>query len=174
MYIKELILKNFAGVYAAMKTDYVRLDLSKRKNKICLIEGPNGKGKTVLLSQLNPFATIGNLDVRDSLNIIREKKEGYKKIVIVDNDNEFLIEHFYTPNKDSHTVKSYVKKNGTELNINGNVTSFKEIISQELDMELDYMKLIRLGSNVVNLNNLKSTDRKTYISKLLDEANVYL
>ena len=34
MYIKELILKNFAGVYAAMKTDYVRLDLSKRKNKI--------------------------------------------------------------------------------------------------------------------------------------------
>ena len=174
MYIRELILKNFAGIHATMKTNYLRIDFSKRKNKICLISGPNGKGKTVLLSQLNPFATLGNLDVRDNLPLIIPKKEGYKKIVIIDNENEYNIEHFYTPSKDSHTVKSYVKKNGEELNINGNVTSFKEIISYELELEQDYMKLIRLGNNVVNLISLKSTDRKTFMSKLLDDANIYL
>ena len=110
MYIRELILKNFAGIHATMKTNYLRIDFSKRENKICLISGPNGKGKTVLLSQLNPFATLGNLDVRDNLPLIIPKKEGYKKIVIIDNENEYNIEHFYTPSKDSHTVKSYVKK----------------------------------------------------------------
>lgn len=174
MFIKELILKNFSGIHAAMKTDYIRIDFSKRKNKICLIAGPNGHGKTVLLSQLNPFASLGNLDVRDNLPVIIPRKEGYKKIVIVDGDAEYNIEHFYTPTKETHSVKSYIKKNGIELNVNGNVSSFKEIVSLELEMELDYMKLVRLGNNVVNLISLKATERKTFMAKVLDEVNVFL
>lgn len=174
MFIKELILKNFAGIHATMKTKYIRIDFSKRKHNICLIAGPNGKGKTVLLSQLNPFATLGTLDVRDNLPLILSKKEGYKKIVIQDGENEYLIEHFYHPSKDTHLVKSYIKKNGEELNINGNVTSFKEIVSHELELEPDYMKLVRLGNNVSNLISLKATERKTFLSKLLEEANIYL
>ena len=86
MKILELILENFEGVYIAMHTNFVRLDLRESKNKICLITGPNGKGKTVLLSQLNPFSSLGTLDERDSLPLIRKDKNGHKKIVIlVDN-----------------------------------------------------------------------------------------
>lgn len=174
MRIDELELENFNGVLHTMETTYLKLDLRNQKNKICLITGPNGHGKTVLLSQLNPFATLGNLDVRDNLPLIIPSKKGRKRIIIVSNENEYEIIHYYTPTKDSHTIKSYIKKNGEELNINGNVTSFKEIVKNELDMEPEYMKLVRLGNNVTNMIDLKSTDRKTFMSKLLDEINVYL
>lgn len=174
MKILELVLENFEGVYIAMHTNFVRLDLRESKNKICLITGPNGKGKTVLLSQLNPFSSLGTLDERDSLPLIRKDKNGHKKIVILDRGNEYEIDHYYTPSKTSHTVKSYIKKNGEELNPNGNVTSFKEVVKVELDIEPDYMKLIRLGNNVVNLIDLKNAERKTFMSKRLEEVNVFL
>lgn len=174
MKICELVLENFEGIYVAMHTTYIRLDLRTTKNRICLITGPNGHGKTVLLSQLNPFATLGTLDERDALPLIMKDKSGHKKIIILDNGNEYEIDHFYTPTKTSHSVKSYIKKNGEELNPNGNVTSFKERVKDELDMEQDYMKLIRLGNNVVNMIDLKSAERKTFMSKRLEDVNVYL
>lgn len=174
MKILELILENFEGVSVAMHTNYIRLDLRETKNKICLLTGPNGHGKTVLLSQLNPFATLGTLDERDSLPLILKDKPGHKKIIILDDGNEYEIDHFYTPNKNSHSVKSYIKKNGEELNPNGNVTSFKDVVKVELDMDQDYMKLIRLGNNVVNMIDLKSAERKTFMSKRLEEVNIYL
>ena len=40
------------------------------------------------------------------------------------------------------------------LNVNGNVSSFKEIVKEELQIEPDYLKLIRLGSNVTSLIDL--------------------
>lgn len=174
MKIIELILENFEGVYVAMHTTFIRLDLRGSKNKICLITGPNGHGKTVLLSQLNPFASLGTLDERDALPLIMKDKNGHKKIIILDNGNEYEIDHFYTPTKTSHSVKSYIKKNGEELNPNGNVTSFKEMVKSELDMEQDYMKLVRLGNNVINMIDLKSAERKTFMSKRLEEVNIYL
>ena len=99
MKICELVLENFEGIYVAMHTTYIRLDLRTSKNRICLITGPNGHGKTVLLSQLNPFATLGTLDERDALPLIMKDKSGHKKIIILDNGNEYEIDHFYTPTK---------------------------------------------------------------------------
>lgn len=174
MRIIELTLENFSGIYATMYTYYVHLDLRNQKHKICLITGPNGHGKTVLLSQLNPFATLGTVDERDALPLIIEGKEGHKQIIIENKNDEYIIDHFYTPNKKTHSIKSYIKKNSEELNPNGNVTSFKETVKAELDMEPEYMKLVRLGNNVTNLIELRSAERKTFMSKILDDANIYL
>ena len=174
MFIVYLELENFEGVEATMHVYRIVIDFTKQKNGICLIAGPNGKGKTVLLSQLNPFATLGNVDVRNDLNVIIKGKSGHKKIVIVDGENRFEIDHFYTPTKTSHTIKSFIKKNGEELNPNGNVRSFEFIVKEELDIEQDYMKLVRLGNNVTNLISLRGAERKAFMSKLLDDTNVYL
>jgi hypothetical protein len=54
------------------------------------------------------------------------------------------------------------------------VSSFKEIIKTELDIEQDYLKLTRLGSNVTNFIDLKTTDRKSFMGKILEEVDVYL
>ena len=174
MVIEYIKLKNFANIYTSFKSQCIEIDFSKRKNKIILITGPNGSGKTSILSTLHPFASNGNLDVRNEMPLIRKGKEGYKEIHISNDDDMYIIKHYYTPTKESHSVKSYIEKNGVELNINGNVSSFKSIISDELEIEMDYLKLIRLGNNVTNFIDLKSTERKSFMGQIISEVEVYL
>lgn len=175
MKIAHLILENFSNIDTAMSARRIEIDFTKAQNKIILLIGPNGSGKTSLLSLLTPFATVGGLDIRNSSNLILEGKNGYKEIEIINNNDTYLIKHFYTPKKpDGHSVKSYIMKNGTELNSNGNVTSFKEYVKDELNVELDYLKLIRLGSNVTSMIDLSETERKTFMNKLLSDADIFL
>lgn len=178
MKIEKLILKNFSAVKNALKANEITIDFNQANNNICLIIGPNGSGKTTILSMLHPFADLGNLDVRNNNNLILDKKDGYKEITIRKNDNLYTIKHFYTykTNKDRkyHSVKSYIAKNDQELNPNGNVSSFKELVKDELQIEQDYLKLIRLGSNVTSLIDLSSTERKNFMSKIMDDIGIYL
>ena len=175
MKIEKIILRNFAAVKNAMSANEILIDFSKSINKICLLIGPNGSGKTTILSLLNPFADLGNLDVRNGNNLILKNKDGYKEIHIRKDEDYYIIKHFYTHHKDkNHSVKSYIEKNGNELNINGNVTSFKEYVREELHIEPDYLKLIRLGDNVTSLIDMTSTERKNYMSKIMDDIGIYL
>lgn len=173
--ILKLILENFSSIKVGMNINRLELDFTKNKNKICLLTGPNGCGKTSVISMLQPFSDIGNLDVRSSNGLIIKDKTGYKEIVIRNNDKLYTIKHLYTPHKDkNHSVKSYIMKDDVELNPNGNVTSFKEIIKTELFIEPDYLKLIRLGSNVTSLIGMTPTERKTFMTKLMDDIGVFL
>lgn len=175
MKILSIQLENFTAIKNAMNTNKVFIDFSDTVNKICLIIGPNGSGKTTLLSMLHPFADLGNLDIRNGNDLVLKDKDGYKEIKIRKGDDIYTIKHFYTAHKDkNHSVKSYIEKNGNELNINGNVTSFKEYVREELQIEPDYLKLIRLGSNVTSLIDLTATERKNFMSKIMDDIGIYL
>ena len=174
MKINYLKLVNYSNIYTSFKSKEMSIDFKDCKNKIILLTGPNGSGKTSILSCLHPFATNGNLDVRNDNPLVLIGKEGYKEIHIEDGDNEYVIKHYYTPNKKTHSVKSYIEKNGVELNVNGNVSSFKEYVKDELNIEMDYLKLTRLGSNVTNFIDLKTTERKSFMGKILDEVDIYL
>ena len=144
MKITYLKLTNFINIVTAFKTETIEIDFSEAKNDVILLTGPNGSGKTSILSCLHPFATNGNLDVRDSNPLIVAKKDGYKEIHIENGNDLYIIQHFYTPKSpEGFIIKSYIQKNGLELNGNGNVTSFKEIIQKELGIEMDYMKFAR-------------------------------
>ena len=176
MYIKEIYLENFSNIKTGLNQNYLHIDFSDRQHRICVLKGANGKGKTSLLSYLTPFATLGNLDVRDRHSLILKDKVGKKRITIIDNDGNTLeIYHVYTPVKDkNHTIKSYISLNGEELNTNGNTSSFKELVKTHLGLDMDYLKLLRLGVNVNNLIKQLSTERKNFMSKILDDVNVWL
>ena len=95
MKILKLRLENFEAVKYCMNASELELDFTKMENKICLFIGPNGSGKTTVLSLLNPFATLGNLDVRDGYNLIIPGKNGKKEIWIQDGKHLYTIQHFY-------------------------------------------------------------------------------
>ena len=174
MKILYLKLTNFINIVTAFNTETIEIDFSKSNNNVVLLTGPNGSGKTSILSCLHPFPTNGNMDVRSDNPIIVPRENGYKEIHISDGDDLYVIQHFYTRNSDKHIIKSYIQKNGVELNENGNVTSFKEIVEKELGLEEDYMKLTRLGSNVTNFIDMKRQERKNFTGKIISEADIYL
>ena len=173
MKITYLKLKNFVNIKVGMKKTEIEIDFTKSRNKIILLCGPNGSGKTSLMSELHPFANSGNMDVRGDCNLIIEGKDGYKEVHIKDKDDEYIIKHFYMFSKKTKSVKSFITKNGDELNVNGNVKSFKEAVNEHLGIDHDLLKLMRLGSNVTSLINMKSTNRKTFATKLFSDIEVY-
>lgn len=173
MKITYLQLKNFASIYVSMRKKKIEIDFSKSKNNIILLVGENGSGKTSILSALHPFAYPGNMDVRNNTNLILEGEDGYKEIWIEVDDVKYTIQHFYKSMKKQVSVKSFIQKDGEELNPNGNVRSFNETVKLELSLEPDYLKLLRLGSNVTNLIEMKSAERKNFTSDLLSDINVY-
>ena len=82
MWIKYIELKNFQNIRTGLKAKEISIDFSNRENIICLFVGPNGIGKTSLLSCLTPFATLGNLDIRDANQLVVKGENGFKKIII--------------------------------------------------------------------------------------------
>lgn len=58
MVIEYIKLENFSNIYSSFKSNTIEIDFSKRQNKITLITGPNGSGKTSILSTLHPLSLI--------------------------------------------------------------------------------------------------------------------
>jgi DNA repair exonuclease SbcCD ATPase subunit len=173
MKITYLKLENFINIKAGMKKTKIEIDFSKCKNKLVLLCGPNGTGKTSLLSEMHPFANSGNMDVRGETNLIIEGKDGYKEIHIENKGDLFIIKHHYLFSKKTKSVKSFISKNNVELNPNGNVKSFKEVVYDQLGIDHELLKLMRLGSNVTSLINMKSTNRKNFATKMFSDIEVY-
>ena len=174
MKVTYIKLENVAGIYVGSNTNILEISFEKSKNKIVSIGGANGRGKSVLLSSITPFAYVTSLDERSSLPYIRPGKDGYKEIHYKDNDDEYIIKHYYKATKDSHTVKSYFMKNGEELNENGNVRSFLQLVEFHFGLTEEMMRLIRLGTNVNSFITLSPAKRKEYIGKLIEEIDMYL
>ena len=77
MKILYLKLTNFINIVTAFNTETIEIDFSKSNNNVVLLTGPNGSGKTSILSCLHPFPTNGNMDVRSNNPIIVPKENGY-------------------------------------------------------------------------------------------------
>ena len=176
--ITRLKLVNNAFIYSGTGKHEIDLDFNKANtnSKVNLLIGPIGSGKTALLSQLQPFASVGSLDTRNSNDQTLPELDGYKIIEYDHDGSHYFIRHDYTWNKNmkSHSVKSYISKDGKELNSNGNVGSFKEIIKIEFGIDQNFLRILRLGSNVTGVLTLKSTERKKFIASLREDTEIYL
>ena len=132
MKVTYLKLENVYGIMVGSNKNILEISFEKSKNKIVSIQGINGVGKSVLLSSISPFAFVTSVDDRSSIHYIIPKKDGYKEIHYRHEEDIFVIKHYYKASKDTHSVKSYISKNGEELNENGNVRSFESLVEIHL------------------------------------------
>lgn len=176
MKINYLYLENFVCVLAGLKKNTVTLDLRNNDLPINVFIGGIGSGKTFVMSHLQPFATLGSLDVRNQDDQIIEGHDGLKIIEYEKDGSTYEIRHEYiwSEKGKTHSTKSYIEKDGEELNPTGNVSSFKYMIKVEFGIEQSHLRLLRLGDNVTSLIGLSATERKTYVASMLEQAEFIL
>lgn len=176
--ITRLLLRNNRFIYSGMNKYEIDINFDKanQNSKLNLLIGAIGTGKSAVLSHLQPFSSVGTLDNRNSIDQTLDEKDGLKIIEYDHDGSHYVIRHEYTWNKNmkTHNTKSYIEKDGKELNSNGNSGSFKELIKMEFGLDQSYLRLLRLGANVNNLINLKPVERKKFIASLREDTEVYL
>lgn len=172
MLLRRLKLVNYGGIYNGMGLKEIEIDFTKCQHRIILIKGDNGSGKSTIEMALKPLPD-------DSSAFIRGENAS-KEIEYYDEFNNTIYSivflHEITPNG-SRKSRGYITKtiNGisTELNPSGNITSCKDIIFEELQLDPNYITLSQLSATKRGIADLKPSDRKRYVNAILTTTDVY-
>lgn len=159
--------KNYIGFYNGMGLDKVEIDFTKCKNNIVLISGINGSGKSTLMNALNIFPDPNSSYVPE--------RDGEKLLSVFDNGDTYNIRIIsQCDNKGGRKqTKAFISKNGLELNENGNITSYKEIIFSEFELDANYISLSKLSSDDRGLGDKTPAERKRFASNIVDNLETY-
>lgn len=169
MKVKYLKLEGYANILAGMQRRTLEIDFSKSTNRVILLLGENGTGKTSILEQIQPYPfPIGSS--RSGKTVLIDDTPAYKEIHYEKDNALYVIKHFIDK---KGNVKSYISEDGNELNANGNVTSYKEIVEAVLHITEDTIKLMRLGTNSATFMKMSSSARKSFITELLNDVDIY-
>ena len=158
--------KNYIGFFNGMGLYKVDIDLSKCIHNIVLIQGCNGSGKSTLLFHLNPFPDGSSSFIPD--------KTAEKDLVLAHENDIYTIQIVSPADlKGRKTTKAFIQKNGVELNENGNVSSYKDIIFSEFELDSNYISLSRLSSTDRGLGDKTPAERKRFTSNIIDNLEIY-
>lgn len=172
MLLKRLKLVNYGGIYNGMGLYEIEIDFTKCRNKIVLIKGDNGSGKSTIESALKPLPD----DNSSFISGVNASKE----IEYIDEVNGLIysITYIHEYKNQSRISKGYFKKifpngNVIDLNPSGNISSCKEMINEELDLDANYITLTQLSSTKRGIADLRPAERKRYVNSILSSTDVY-
>ena len=164
-------LHNYAGIYNGMGLTQIKIDFTKCITNKIIIRGSNGSGKSTLLNAINP-----NPDSNDKFI---PNTEARKIIHLLDGNTQYIIKYIHpvTSSGNRGNTKGYISKiiNGEaiELNPNGNITSCKEILYDEFNLDSNYLSLSKLSSEDRGLVDSKPAERKKLVSSILNTLDTY-
>lgn len=159
--------KNYIGFYNGLGLEKVEIDFTRSRNNIILISGINGCGKSTLMNSLNPFP--------DPSSSYVPKRDAEKVLTLVDGGDTFHI-RITSPcdvKGNRKVTKAFISKNGLELNENGNISSYKEIIFSEFELDSNFIALSRLSSTDRGLGDKTPSERKRFASNIIDNLETY-
>lgn len=164
MYIK---LVGYAGFYHGMGLTELEIDFSTSKFPISVITGPNACGKSTLLNALNLLP--------DSNDKFEPGMNASKFMRIFDNGTiyEIFMNHPVDSKGNRAVTKVSILKDGVELNPNGNVSSYKDIIFNEFDLDSNYITLSFLSGTDRGLADKRPGERKKFITNIVSSLEVY-
>lgn len=145
------------------------MDITFNDEKIILIQGPNGCGKTSLLKQItHPLASHNRF-----IKLKSGYKEGSSVMYLKYKGKEYKIEHIYTKNKKNVTTLSYLFQrldngNWENLTDTGLQGDFKKKVSLHLDYN-DYLyDILNIGIENKGIIDMTNTNRLEYLKKVFD------
>lgn len=171
MKYKSIELCNYAGIYNGMGLSQISIDFTKCITNKIIIKGKNGSGKSTLLNAINP-----NPDSND--NFI-PNAEARKTLVLTNNGVDYIIRYIHPVNNNGSrgTTKGYISKlingNMVELNPNGNISSCKDIVYSEFNLDANYLSLAKLTTENRGLVDSKPAERKKLINSIINNLETY-
>lgn len=175
MKINNVSFVNFSKIYSGLRLNKLTIDFTQLTNNITLFIGKIGSGKSAIVSSLHvfPYNTATDINMENT-DLILPDKSGMKQIELETSENIYLITHVYNRKKDGRIIlNSSFKKNGVELNENTNVSSFKQIVLDELGIDETFLSLLSLNSSIKGFVQQSSTDRKILAGKLFSELSIF-
>ena len=160
-------LSGYAGIYNGLGKESIEIDFTKANNKITVISGANGCGKSTLLSALN-LIPDGN---ESFINFLPAEK-----ILTITNGSSIYnitITHGLDSKGNRQTTKASIIKDGVELNPNGNVGSYKEIVYDEFDLDSNYISLSHLSTTDRGLADKRPGERKKFVASINNSLEAY-
>lgn len=160
-------LVGYIGLYSGLGLKQIDIDFGKAKNKICIISGPNGVGKSTIINALNLMP--------DDNSCFIPSMEASKYLKLTDGFNiyDITMVHGINNHNERTTTKVSILKNGAELNPNGNVRSYKEIIQNEFELDANYSVLSKIGGNDRGIADKTPAERKKIVSSIISSLEVY-
>lgn len=162
------------GVCRASGLKEIFIDFTKCTHKIVLIMGKNGSGKSTIEDALTPFP--------DPISKYLPHEEGLKEIEYIMNDGtEYKIRIEYPINKMGERIqtKAYIEKNVNgniiELNPNGNIGSYKDVLYNEFYLDSNFIALSQLSVENRGLVEKTPAERKKFVANgaIINSIEVY-
>lgn len=171
MRFTRLILDNYIGIYNGMGLTHIDIDMSICRHRILIIRGENGSGKSTIFNAMTVLP--------DGNDMFIPGQSAQKVIELLDGPVLYKMTfiHPTKANGTRDTTKAYLCKivNGQtiELNPNGNVTSYKDILYDELGLDPNFIALSQLSTDDKGLASKKPAERKKFVNSIMSSLEVY-
>lgn len=171
MKFASIYLSNYIGIYNGMGLYDIHIDMTKCRNRITIIRGDNGSGKSTLSKALNLFP-----DPSDSFI---PGLPARKEIVLIDGDIFYKLSfiHGVKQNGEREVTKAYITKTfnnqAIELNENGNVSSYKDILYSEFGLDANFAALSQLSNDDRGLADKRPAERKRFVNSIISSLETY-
>lgn len=168
----SLYLYGYGGIYNGMGLNEIYIDFRICKYKTIVIRGENGSGKSTIFNALSVLPDHNDKFIPG----MPAKKEVY----LQDGLNTYCItfNHPVGANGKRGTTEAFIKKstNGSifiELNESGNVTSFKDILYDELSLDANFIALSQLSMDDKGLATKRPAERKKFVNSIISSLDTY-
>ncbi len=172
MKILYINLRNYIGIYNGMGLNELEIDFSKCMYKTIQIKGGNGRGKSSLMKAIHPLP--------DSNDALIPCEPAHKLLTLLDNNTIYDIKiiHGVKSNGNRETTKAYITKhspNGEslELNPNGNVSSYKDVLFTEFLLDSNLLALSQVSGDERGLVDKIPSERKKFVNSIIDTLQAY-
>ena len=167
MRITYFKLVNYIGILNGLGLHEIEIDFTRCKNTICCISGKNGSGKSTLIKALSPLP--------DGSDNFVEGFQAEKYMSIIDDVNTYELRILSPVNSSGvrQVTKAFILKNGEELNPTGNVTSYKDIVFSEFELDANYITLSKLSGEDRGLADKSPAERKKFVGSILESLETY-
>ena len=164
-------LTNYIGIYNGMGLYNIDIDMTKCHHRMTIIRGENGSGKSTLSKAMNLFpdpndSFIPGMPARKEI-VLQDGTTFYKLVFI----------HGIKQNGERDTTKAYITKTfndtAVELNENGNVSSYKDILYSELGLDANFIALSQLSNDDRGLADKKPAERKRFVNSIISSLDTY-